>query len=406
MLQNTIKLYSEIVGDKVTTSLLQKIRKLKKRKVLNINSTFLGGGVAEILHSYIPLSNQFGMNSEWRVLHGTLPFYNISKKIHNGLQGEDINLSASEKEIYEEVNKKYSNYTRMLDHNFVIVHDPQPLPLRLISQDMWFNPTVWRCHVDLSAPNIQLLNYLKQFINYYNLVIVSREEYKCKDICVEQRVISPAIDPLSPKNRYLSETTCQSLLEENNIPTDKPIISQISRMDKWKDPEGLLEVYELVRKKVDCRLVYCYNSATDDPEGEMILQRIKEKAKDYIKRGDVILVVGDDPILVNALQTYSDVIVQKSTKEGFCLSVTEALWKGTPVVASKVGGIPSQVIDGQTGFLVDPQDFQGFADRIELLLEEPTCRRNMTEKAKEFVKERFLLTRLLDDYLNIFLELS
>lgn len=399
MFQNSIEQYADIVGDKVVGELLKKVKQLERRSVLNINSTFLGGGVAEILQSYIPLANEFGMNFEWRVLHGTLPFYEISKKIHNGLQGEEMDLSRLNLDLYKDVNEAYANYTNM-DHDYVVIHDPQPLPL--INYVKKIVPMIWRCHIDLSKPHIQLWEYLKQFVREYDLVIVSREEYKTDDLSIEQKVISPAIDPLSYKNIWLNDKLINYIFESHEISTTKPIISQISRMDKWKDPEGLLKIYELVRKKVDCRLLYCYNSATDDPEGAMILKRIKEAAADYIKTGDVILIVGDDPILVNAIQTRSDVIVQKSTKEGFCLAITEALWKETPVVASRVGGIPSQIIDDQTGFLVDPLDYQGFADRIVTVLKHPYLGKNLAMKAKEFVRERFLITRLLDDYLNVF----
>lgn len=397
-----IERYAEIVGERVVMELLKKVRKLKRRNILNINSTFLGGGVAEILYSLMPVFNEFGMGCEWRVLHGTLPFYNISKKIHNGLQGEDVRIDLIEKRLYEDINAAYGNYTRF-NQNCVIIHDPQPLPLVGFIDSLI--PIIWRCHIDLSNPNGKLWEYLKQYIRLCSLVVVSREEYKKKDLLVEQRVISPAIDPLSDKNKYLDQEQIGLYLTRANIPMDKPIISQISRMDKWKDPEGLLEIYGLVRKKVDCRLLYCYNSATDDPEGEMILNKIKEKANDLIDRGDVLLVIGDDPFLVNAIQTYSSVVVQKSIKEGFCLAVTEALWKETPVVASRVGGIPSQIINDQTGFLVEPDDYQGFADRIDFLIKKKIFADGMVRKAKEFVRENFLLTRLLGDYLNLFEEL-
>lgn len=394
--------YAKVVGDEVIIDLVKQVKRLSKRHVLNINSTFLGGGVAEILHSFIPLANCFGMDYEWRVLHGSMPFYNITKQIHNGLQGENVLFKEDNKALYRAINNAYATYTKM-NQDYVIIHDPQPLPL--IQHVSNFSKSVWRCHIDLSSPNEELWNYLKDYLLLCDLVIVSREEYKKDDLAVEQRVILPAIDPFSSKNMELSTEKINWLITLAGIPVDKPIITQVSRMDKWKDPEGLLEIYELVRKKVDCRLLYCFNSATDDPEREQILNRIKEKAKDLIERKDILLVEGDNPYLVNAIQRYSDVIIQKSIKEGFCLAVTEALWKKTPVVASNVGGIPSQIIDGETGYLIDPNNYQDFADVIELLIKDRTLANTVCVAAKEFVREKFLLTRLLKDYLNVFEEL-
>jgi len=211
----------------------------------------------------------------------------------------------------------------------------------------------------------------------------------------------PAINPLTLKNKQLDEKTIHKYIKKAGIPTDKPVITQVSRLDPWKDPEGVLEVFKRVKEKVDCRLLFCYNLASDDPEGVQMYTRIYRRAKKLVNNGDVLFVVGNNDILVNSIQRFSNVIIQKSIKEGFCLSVTEALWKGTPVVASNVGGIPTQIQDGKNGFLVEPKDTEGFADRIIHLLKNPKENQNLGQKAKEMVRQKFLITRLLSDHLDM-----
>ena len=317
MFEHTIEQYAEVVGDRIIVDLIKTARQLKCPNILNINSTFLGGGVMEILTSLLPISNKFGLNAEWRVLHGTPPFYDISKKIHNGLQGENIEFTQEEKDLYLRVNEAYFEYTS-INPDFLIVHDPQPLPIvRHIKNPIF--PMAWRLHIDLSNPNKELWDFIKRFVHLYDVVIVSMEGYMKNDLLVEQRVISPAIDPLSIKNINLGVGEILPMFQRRGIPLDKPIISQVSRMDKWKDPLGLLKIYEIVGQKIDCRLIYCFNVASDDPEGGMILNQLKDEARDYIKNKDIILISEDNPKLVNAIQTYSDVVIQKSIREGFCL---------------------------------------------------------------------------------------
>jgi trehalose synthase len=401
-MRRKIEDYIPIVSDNVIAELHKKAKKLLKKHILHINSTFMGGGVAEILYNLVPMMNDAGVDTGWRVLHGNAVFYQISKKFHNGLQSADINISEMEKRIYIEVNEAFSTYTHV-DHDCVIVHDPQPLPFIVNFQKK--QPWIWRCHIDLSDPNEELWNFLKRFMLRYDVVVISSENYKKKNLPVEQRVIPPAIDPLASKNIELPQEMIAKYLKQAKIPLDKPLITQVSRMDKWKDPEGVLEVYERVRKKVDCRLLFCYNLATDDPEGMEIYSRIYEKSKELRKRKDVLFVLGNNEFLVNAIQTHSDVIIQKSTKEGFCLSVTEALWKGTPVVGSNIGGIPLQIIDGKSGYLADPYDYQGFADRIVALLKNKKLAQKISGNAKEFVRRHFLITRLMGNYLDLIYEL-
>lgn len=401
MLQS-IEDYVEVVGDKIISSIYKKASKLYKKHIINVNSTFLGGGVAEILSRLIPLMNEIGADTDWGIIHGNSAFYDTTKKFHNALQGGSINLTQMKKKLYLDVNQEFAGYTH-LDYDCVIVHDPQPLPL--IKSYIKHQPWIWRCHIDLSDPNKELWNFLKRIILRYDMVIVSNEKYKKKDLPVEQRVIYPAIDPLSLKNRELSEKDILKYIKKARIPTDKPVITQVSRMDSWKDPEGVLEAYNYVREKVNCRLLYCYNLATDDPEGMEIYSRMHRKAKKLIEKGDVLFVVGNNDILVNAIQRFSTIILQKSTKEGFGLTVTEALWKSKPVVAGNVGGIPVQIKDGENGFLVDPHDYKGCADRVIELLKNPALAQELGKKAKESVRKKFLITRLLSDYMDIIFDI-
>jgi trehalose synthase len=394
--------YIPVVGHGVIADIHRKAKKLYHRHIIHFNSTFLGGGVAEILSRLIPMMNDTGIQTGWRVLHGNLSFYELTKKFHNGLQSADIELSEEEKKLYYEVNQGFSTYTH-IDHDCVIVHDPQPLPIILNYKK--HQPWIWRCHIDITNPDKELWEYLKTFLLRYDVMIISSDDYRKQDLPVEQRIIPPAIDPLSLKNRELSDNEISEYINNAGIPTDKPIITQVSRMDLWKDPEGVLEIYKRVREKVDCRLLYCYNLATDDPEGMEIYSRLYEKAKDLIKTNDVVFVMGNNETLVNAVQTFSDVIIQKSTREGFCLAITEALWKATPVVASKVGGIPMQIQDGKTGFLLEPDDFDGFAEIIISLLKDKKYAKEIGRAGKEFVRKNFLLTRLMINYLELINEL-
>jgi len=391
--------YRYIVGDAVIGELYQKAKSLYGKRILHINSTFIGGGVAEILNNLIPLMNNLGLDVDWRVLHASPDLYLLTKKMHNGLQGESISLSEREKKLYIQASENFAVYAKINDNDLVIVHDPQPLPL--IDFYKKRQPWVWRCHIDLSHPDLKLWDYLKGMIIRYDLAIVSKQEYSKKDLAVRQRIIPPVIDPLIPKNMPLSGQQIVEYLKEFNIPRDKPLITQISRFDKWKDPMGVIEVIKKVKQKTDCRLVLCGSMAMDDPEGVEIYELVKQAGKDLIKSGDLILLTFENTLLVNLLQRASHVIVQKSIREGFGLTVTEAMYKEKPVVASNVGGIPLQITDGVDGLLVEPKDYQGAADRIIELLSNPKLGQELGQKAKEKVQENFLITRLLRDYLDI-----
>jgi len=390
--------YRGVVGDEGISLIWRKAEEFCQKRVLHINSTNHGGGVAEILNSLVPLMNNVRIGTHWRILNGNPNLFTVTKKFHNALQGHSINLTPIKKQLYLGANEAFS-ICNHIKQDCVIVHDPQPLPL--INFCKIRQPWVWRCHIDLTDPNKKLWEFLKGFILKYDMVIFSSEKYKKEDLPVEQRVIVPSIDPLSLKNKELSEKDILEYVKKAGIPNDKPVIAQVSRMDLWKDPEGLLEIFKRVKEKVDCRLVYCYDMALDDPEGTGIYSKVYRKAKKLRERGDVVFVVGKNQILVNAIQRFSTVVVQNSIREGFCLAVTEALWKGKPIVATNVGGIPIQIREGEEGFLVESHNEEQFAERIIEILKNPSLAKEMGEKGKERVRGNFLITRLLSDYLDL-----
>ncbi len=394
----TLEDYREIVGDDVIAEIYRFARPLYGKRVLHINSTYYGGGVAEILDSLVPLLNTIGLDADWRLLRGTPEFFTITKKFHNAIQGEPLRMTDIKASLYIENNQDFSIYCK-IDADIVFIHDPQPLPLIRFYKKR--QPWLWRCHVDLSNPNKELWNFLKGFILAYDGIIVSDEHYVRKDLPIKYTIIDPATDPLSTKNRELPEELCERTFQKYGIPRDLPIITQISRFDKWKDPIGVIEVYKRVRKEVKCRLVLCGSMATDDPEGWEIFEQTRNAAGTMLDNKDIILITVEDNVLVNTLQRKSAVVLQKSIREGFGLTVTEALWKGTPVVASNVGGIPRQVIDNQTGFLVEPHDYDLCAEIVCSLLRHPKVGKVLGENGKEHVRRNFLITRHIVDDLRL-----
>ena len=385
-----------VVPDKVLAEIYARARGLYGKHIVHVNATYQGGGVAEILYSLVMLMNDVGIDAGWRILHGSQEFFEITKSFHNALQGGRLNLTEAKKQLYLQVNDNFSKFTH-LDHDYIIIHDPQPLSM--IRSYRKRQPWIWRCHIDLTEPNRELWDFLKGYLIKYDQMVCSSQKYFKEDLPVDQRLMCPAINPLNLKNRELPEKTVMSYIKKAGIPTDKPLLTQVSRLDPWKDPSGVIDVFKHVKEKIDCRLIFCYNLAGDDPEGVQMYTKTYRKAKKYVDKGDILFIVGNDDVLVNSIQKFSDVVIQKSTKEGFCLSVTEALWKGTPVVASNVGGIPVQITDGENGYLLDPYDTEGFAERIVHLLKKPNVAKGMGEKARETVREKFLITRLLSDYL-------
>jgi trehalose synthase len=383
--------YEQYIGAEAVERIVTKAKPLRDRHIAHLNSTYYGGGVAELLGSMVLLFNGLGIKTGWRIIQGNPDFFSITKKMHNGLQGGEINLTERKKQIYEDIvcENAIRNH---LDHDMVIIHDPQPLPL--IHHYRKHGPWIWRCHVDLTRPHKELWNYLTPFIERYDAVVFSIKEYM-QNLKTPVVFIMPAIDPFVIKNREMSEEEKDERLKHYDIPTDLPLVVQVSRFDVWKDPRGVIEAFRLARKEVDCTLVLLGNVATDDPEGVEVYESLLEAQEERI----IILSV-QDTALVNALQSRAAVVLQKSLREGFGLTVAEAMWKGTPVIGGNVGGIRYQIEDGVNGFLVS--SVEQAAERIVMLLKDEKLRKEIGRKARETVKERFLMSRYVEQYLDLF----
>jgi len=384
--------YEPLIGAATAERIFKKADRVRGAHVIHVNSTFYGGGVTEILTPLTLMMNAIGIETGWRQIQGTPAFFNCTKKLHNTLQGQSVEFSDAEKTIYQQV--VFENATRLHldDCDAVIVHDPQPLPLisHFADREM---PWLWQCHVDLSSPYAPVWTYLRQFIEQYDGAIFSLPEYG-QDLRVGQQFVTPAIDPFSAKNRELSDREIREFLRNYKIPTDRPLVTQISRFDRWKDPMGVIDAFRTAREQVDCTLVLLGNNASDDPEGGVILEQIKHAADDGI-----IILAADDPTLVNALQRSAAVVLQKSTREGFGLTVTEAMWKGAAVIGGDVGGIRHQIKDEWNGYLVNTPEQA--AARMVQLLKDPQLRKQVGSRAKESVRQNFLMSRLLEDWLDL-----
>jgi trehalose synthase len=387
----TIDDYEPFIGAAAVDRIYQKAERLRGLHVANVNSTFYGGGVAELLSSLTLLMNSVGIKTGWRAIQGSPDYFSITKKMHNALQGGSINLTDRKKQIYEDV--IYENAVRNhLTHDLVVIHDPQPLPM--IAHYKRKGPWIWRCHLDLSVRDASMWRYLTPFIEQYDAVIVSMDSYR-QELKTPQLSFLPAINPFSIKNKEMSCREVDERLAHYDIPTDLPLIVQISRFDKFKDPEGVIKAFKRARKQVDATLVLLGNVATDDPEGPRVYESLLEERDDRI-----LILSQEDTALVNALQRKACVVLQKSIREGFGLTVTEAMWKGTPVIGGRVGGICCQIDDGVNGFLVS--GVEEAADRMVRLIRDEPLRQRMAAAARESVQQRFLLTRLLEQYLDLF----
>ncbi|MBN1214455.1 MAG: glycosyltransferase [Candidatus Lokiarchaeota archaeon] len=392
-METIIDQYEKIVDYEYIHNLYEISKPLCHKSIVHINSTIYGGGVAEILNDLIIIMNELGIKTEWHQIKGSIEFFQTTKKLHNTLQGEETELTDHEKRVYLDNNRKNSIYNHVEDTDCVIIHDPQPLSLIQFYEKR--QPWIWRCHIDISNKFNPTWKFLKNFIHRYDGIVVSMEKYKQK-LNLPQYIINPSINPFNNKNRMLNQTEIESLLNDFNIPNNKPIISQISRFDKWKDPLGVIRAFKIIKKEFDCRLVLLGNMAQDDPEGFEIYNKILQYVKDD---PDINIITAENSLLVNALQRVSKVVIQKSLREGFGLTVTEALWKGTPVIGGDVGGIPLQIIDGETGYLVN--NIEECANRVLKLLKNPNLAEDMGKKGKEYVKEHFLMLRHLEDYVKI-----
>jgi trehalose synthase len=392
--------YKEVVGPDIIEELTILASHVGSRSIKMVNSTAVGGGVAEMLNRVVPLLNDLGIKTTWDVIRGKEEFYEITKSFHNALQGK-------EEYFHEDIFKTYLKYNEMnnsemeFDEDLIVIHDPQPAALIHWNQNRK-NRWVWRCHIDLSHPNPQLWGFLKPYVEQYDAAVFSSALYS-PELDIPQYRFYPAIDPLDDKNRELDASYVESVFEKYGIPRDKPIVTQVSRYDPWKDPVGVVQAFKMARKYVDCRLLMVGDKAADDPESDKILAKVKAEAGDD---PDIHLLLFSPSIAteINAFQRGSDIVLQKSLREGFALTVSEALWKSRPVIGGAVGGIPTQVIDGYTGLLV--HSVEGASLAMRSLLTQPALAKKVGENGHQRVKDEFLITKNLKRYLLLLLALD
>jgi trehalose synthase len=399
--------YRSIIRRHLYDEIVELSERLNGVRVLHVSSTSFGGGVAEILYTLVPLMRDAGLEAEWGVMFGAEPFFNVTKSFHNALQGADYELSVEDRAIYEEYNRQSAEALRESEEEWdvLFVHDPQPALIKhfsggLSEKTRW----IWRCHIDTSTPNRQVLDYLLPYITDYDAQIFTMREYTPPGVDLPNlTLIPPAIDPLSPKNMALSPDDARYIANQFGVDTNKPFLLQVSRFDPWKDPLGVIDVYRAVKEEVPgLQLVLIGSMAHDDPEGWDYWY----KTTNYASGDQDIFLFSNltnvGAIEVNAFQSIADVVIQKSIREGFGLVVAEALWKGRPLVASRAGGIPMQVTAGG-GILVDT--IPEAAAACVKLLKDPEFAREMGRRGKEHVREHFLTPRLLRDDLKLFAKL-
>ncbi|HKK14399.1 MAG TPA: glycosyltransferase [Gammaproteobacteria bacterium] len=396
--------YAAVAGEDVIEHLRQLAAPLAGRKVIHVNSTRSGGGVAEILAKLVPLTRELGLEVDWEVITGGPDFYRCTKKMHNTLQGNREDISPELLSVYEDTNAEgvAGLRERLEAADFVFIHDPQPAPFLTHCPDRrgkW----IWRCHIDVSHPYRPVWKYLRRYIAPYDASIFSLAGF-AQMLPHIQYIVPPSIDPLSEKNMDLSEEEVTAVYRRFTLAPDRPLLLQVSRFDRFKDPIGVIHAYRLAKRFVPgLQLVLAGGTATDDPEGEQVLSEVRELAG-----GDpdthILLLPPDAHRTINALQRSADLVLQKSLREGFGLTVTEAMWKGKPVIGGNAGGIRLQVIDHHTGFLVNTPE--GAALRIRYMLHNRERTAEMAAKARDFVKDNFLLTRQLREYLTIMVALQ
>jgi len=381
-------------------------RSLKGVKVFHVNSTPRGGGVAEILKSLVSLMKGMGLNAEWYTIPPRNSFFEITKKMHNALQGKDYGFPLSARKKYLLHMGRTAELMRDMKPDVWIIHDPQPAGLIMFLPN--FHPAISRLHIDLTDPNKEVWRFVSGFLEGYDKVVVSSDEFIKENIKDKAVVFQPAIDALNPKNQPLSPREAKETLKSFGINPQKPLISQVARFDPWKDPLGIIKTYQLVKKKIpnlQLALVGLF-LASDDPEAEKVFEKAKKKAGEdpgvFLFARREILGSLEVNTFVNAIQVASDVILQKSIREGFGMTVAEAMWKGKAVIGGNVGGIKLQIKDGKNGFLVsNPEEA---ARRIIQLIEDPASAKNLGKEAKETIREKFLMPRLLLDYLRLIKE--
>jgi trehalose synthase len=392
--------YRALLGQGEIDELRVLAKPLRGRSIEMINSTAVGGGVAEILNRLLPLAEELELNMRWEVMTGGDDFYGVTKAFHNALHGAPYHADPKDFEIFLACNER--NRARLpLDAEFMIIHDPQPAAL-IDGRKKNGNHWAWRCHIDLSHPHRGVWDFLDKFVARYDAAMFSSPEFS-RSLPIPQYLFYPAIDPLSEKNRELESGFVARTLAQYQIDPLRPILTQISRFDRLKDPVGVVRAYRIVKRYFDCQLVLAGGSASDDPEGAVVLKEVQQEANGEADI-HIIELPAWAPLEVNALQRASTIVIQKSLREGFGLTVSEALWKKKPVVASAVGGIPVQVIHKHTGLLA--HSVEGTAYQIRFLLSHPEIAARLGENGHEHVKENFLITEKLKRYMTLFLAMA
>lgn len=392
--------YEEIVGREVIQELYVLAERVKSRRLQNINSTPVGGGVAEILTRMIPLLRELGIEATWDVIKGDQAFYNVTKAFHNALHGKKEEVTDGMLDVFRATTE--ANLRDMtISGDVVLVHDPQPAGLIDRKSEVG-RQWIWRCHIDVSAPDARVWEFLRPYVEQYDAAIFSMPDF-AQRLPIPQYMVAPSIDPLADKNKELNPACVAQVLEKYQLDPERPIVTQISRFDRLKDPLGVIAAYKMVKRRHDCQLVLAGGGASDDPEGEEVLREVEQQAA-----GDrdihILLLPPFSDLEINALVRGSTVVFQKSIKEGFGLTVSEALWKRKPVIGGAVGGIKLQVINGVTGFLVHSPE--GAAKRLAQLLGDRALRARLGENGYQHVKQNFLLTRHVKDYMLVMLVLD
>jgi len=400
MVAPTLLDYKEVVGPAIIEELTILASHVGNRSIKMVNSTAVGGGVAEMLRRIVPLLNELGIQVQWEVIKGDERFFEITKAFHNALQGKEEHFDEDTLKVYLACNED-NNREMSFDQDLIVIHDPQPAALINWNQKRK-NRWVWRCHIDMSHPSKQIWEFLRPYVEKYDSAIFSSAIFS-PELSIPQYRFYPAIDPLDDKNKELDPSYIDRVLTKHGVPRDKPIVTQISRYDPWKDPVGVVQAFKMARKYVDCRLVMVGDKAADDPEAEAILERVKAEAGND---PDIHILLFSPSVAreINAFQRGSDIILQKSLREGFALTVSEGLWKKRPVIGGAVGGIPAQIIDGHTGLLVHSVEGAGLA--IRSLLNHPAFAKSLGANGHQRVKDEFLITKNLKRYLLLLLALD
>ncbi|MCF8010262.1 MAG: glycosyltransferase [Clostridiales bacterium] len=398
--------YKEIIDKETEIELEHYINKMKNKKAAMVNATSFGGGVAEMLHSYVPLAKDMGLEMDWWTMKGSDEFYHVTKSFHNCLQGQEGRLTEEAKKIYLKYNSLNAENIQEWNYDYVIIHDPQPAALIDYLDTRGKTKWIWRCHIDTSLPNEEYWDFLYQYIKKYDACIFTMRDFVKEDENLNKlNFITPSIDPLSSKNIPLKREEAQMIISRFGVDINRPIITQVSRFDPWKDPLGVIDAYRIIKKEFpSVQLVLIGSMASDDPEGwDYLYRTLRRAGEDY----DIKVITnfnGVSHIEVNAFQTASDIILQKSIKEGFGLTVSEGLWKGTPVIGGNAGGIKYQIEDGISGYVVNT--VEECAERAIRLLRNPMIAEEMSEAGRERVRKNFLITTGILNFLKLFDELD